>query len=69
MVDNGLGDSGTGIAQFIKTIPYNFYAWAAVLIVPLVITGVIPIFGPMKAAEKGPRRQAYWLLRVQKKST
>ncbi len=55
MVDNGLGDSGTGVAQFIKTIPYNFYAWAAVLIVPLVITGIIPIFGPLKDAEKRAR--------------
>jgi tetracycline resistance efflux pump len=52
MVENGLGESGAEVAQFIKTIPYNFYAWAAVLIVPLVILGIIPIIGPMKAAEK-----------------
>ncbi len=52
MVENGLGVDGQGVAEFIKTIPFNFYAWFAVLIVPLVITGVIPIFGPMKEAEK-----------------
>jgi len=52
MVDNGLGTSGQGVAEFIKTIPYNFYAWFAVIIVPLVILGIIPVFGPLKAAEK-----------------
>lgn len=52
MVENGLGTSDSGIAEFIKTIPFNFYAWFAVIIVPLVILGVIPVFGPMKAAEK-----------------
>lgn len=48
---------GQGMKYFIKTIPYNFYAWFAILIVPLVIWGVIPIIGPMKKAiervEKG----------------
>lgn len=52
MVDNGLGAQGQGIAEFIKTIPFNFYAWFAVIIVPLVILGIIPVFGPMKAAER-----------------
>jgi Na+/H+ antiporter NhaC len=28
-----------------------FYAWAAILVVPLVIIGVIPAFGPMRRAE------------------
>jgi len=49
---NGWAPKGDGIIYFIKTIPYNFYAWAALAIVPLVILGVIPIFGPMKKAEK-----------------
>ena len=35
---------------FIKTIPFNFYGWIAAIIVPLIIIGVIPIFGPMKNA-------------------
>ena len=38
--------------MFVKTIPYNLYAWIAALIVPLVIIGVIPKVGPMKAAYK-----------------
>ncbi|MGL4483914.1 MAG: hypothetical protein ACRCUS_03110, partial [Anaerovoracaceae bacterium] len=49
---NGWATPGDGLWYFIKTIPYNFYGWVAALIVPLVILGVIPIFGPMKKAEK-----------------
>ena len=49
---NGLAPEGQGVAYFIKTIPFNFYGWFGVLVVPLVIMGVIPIFGPMKKAFK-----------------
>lgn len=49
---NGLAANGEGIGWFIKSIPYNFYGWIAVIIVPLVIMGIIPTFGPMKKAEK-----------------
>ncbi|MBM9519107.1 hypothetical protein JWG39_04655 [Desulforhopalus vacuolatus] len=49
---SGAAPEGGGLKFFIQTIPYNFYAWAAVLIVPLVIVGIIPIFGPMKKAEQ-----------------
>ena len=49
---NGWAPAGKGIEYFIKTIPYNYYAWAAVIMVPLVILGVIPLFGPMKKAEQ-----------------
>ncbi|MDD4582991.1 MAG: Na+/H+ antiporter NhaC family protein [Eubacteriales bacterium] len=52
MVSNGLAPSGMGTAYFIKTIPFNFYAWYATIMVPLVIIGVIPTFGPMKKAFK-----------------
>ena len=48
----GLAADGEGLKYFISSIPYNFYAWAAALIVPLVIIGLIPIFGPMKGAYK-----------------
>ncbi|HAK44964.1 MAG TPA: sodium:proton antiporter [Spirochaeta sp.] len=48
----GLAADGDGLKYFIGSIPYNFYAWAAALIVPLVIIGIIPIFGPMKGAYK-----------------
>lgn len=44
--------AGEGLRYFIKTIPYNFYGWFALIIVPLVILGIIPLFGPMKVAEK-----------------
>lgn len=49
---NGWAPEGNGLIYFIKTIPYNFYGWIAALIVPLVILGVIPVFGPMKKAFK-----------------
>lgn len=49
---NGLAADGEGIGWFIRSIPYNFYGWIAALIVPLVIIGIIPIFGPMRKAEK-----------------
>ncbi|PIE61717.1 MAG: sodium:proton antiporter [Desulfobacterales bacterium] len=48
----GAAPKGEGIKYFIQTIPYNIYGWVASLIVPLVILGIIPIFGPMKNAEK-----------------
>lgn len=49
---NGWAPEGEGISYFIQTIPYNFYGWIAAIIVPLVIFGIIPIFGPMKKAEE-----------------
>ncbi len=48
----GAAPEGEGIKYFIQTIPYNIYGWIASLIVPLVILGIIPLFGPMKKAEK-----------------
>lgn len=48
----GLVDTyGGGIRVFISSIPFNFYGWFSLLIVPLTIFGVIPIFGKMKKAE------------------
>ena len=43
---------GQGLAFFVRTIPFNFYAWFAFFMVPLVISGVIPLFGPMRLAEE-----------------
>jgi Na+/H+ antiporter NhaC len=43
---------GEGMKMFIQTIPFNIYGWVAALVVPLVILGLIPVFGPMRAAEK-----------------
>jgi len=49
---NGWAPEGDGLLYFIKTIPFNFYGWIALIIVPLIILGVIPTFGPMKKAEQ-----------------
>lgn len=49
---NGWAPEGQGLFYFIKTIPFNFYGWAAALLVPLVIFKIVPVFGPMKKAEK-----------------
>ena len=48
---NGVADSGQGIALFVESIPYMFYPLLAVVIVPLVVMGVIPLFGAMRVAE------------------
>lgn len=44
--------TGQGLSFFVRTIPFNFYAWFAFFMVPLVISGVIPLFGPMRLAEE-----------------
>ncbi len=51
LVDNGVAAEGQGISVYIDAIPYMLYAWVAVLMVPLVILRVIPLFGTMKKAE------------------
>ncbi len=48
---NGVLVDGSATAAFIRTIPYVFYGWAALLVVPLVALKVIPTFGPMRKAE------------------
>lgn len=50
MEQHGMAPDGQGVAYFIRTIPFNFYGWFAAFIVPLVILGIIPVFGPMKKA-------------------
>jgi len=40
-----------GMAVFIKSIPYNFYGWLAVIACGLFAFQIIPNFGPMKKAE------------------
>ncbi|GAB1476433.1 Na+/H+ antiporter NhaC family protein [Bacillota bacterium] len=49
---NGWAPEGDGLLYFIRTIPFNFYGWIALAIVPLIILGIIPTFGPMKKAEQ-----------------
>lgn len=54
---SGAAAEGEGVKFFIQTIPYNFYGWVAAIIVPLVILGIIPLFGPMKKAEQRAREE------------
>jgi Na+/H+ antiporter NhaC len=52
LVANGLADEGQGLTVYISAIPYMFYAWAAVLLVPLVVAGIVPSLGPMGVADR-----------------
>ncbi len=52
IVANDLAADGAGLAAYIAAIPYMFYAWAAVLVVPLVILGWLPAIGSMARAER-----------------
>ena len=45
-------DAAEGTATYMKVIPFVIYGWVAVLVVPLFIARVIPVFGPMKKAIK-----------------
>nr|WP_299242032.1 Na+/H+ antiporter NhaC family protein [uncultured Halomonas sp.] len=49
---NGIAEDGQGIWTYIQAIPYMFYPWIAVILVPLFIFRWIPAFGPMKKAEQ-----------------
>jgi Na+/H+ antiporter NhaC len=51
LVTNGVAAEGEGLATYISAIPYMLYAWIAVLLVPVVIAGYIPMLGSMKKAE------------------
>ena len=55
LMANDLAAEGEGLAVYISAIPYMFYAWAAVAVVPLVIFGIIPSLGPMRAADERAR--------------
>lgn len=41
---------GSGMQIYYRALPFIFYAWAALIVVPLVIMGIIPMMGPMKKA-------------------
>ncbi len=55
IVANGIAPEGKGLDTYISAIPYMFYPWVAVLLVPVVISGVIPSIGAMKAADNRAR--------------
>jgi Na+/H+ antiporter NhaC len=44
------GATGNGLSFYYHMVPTIFYGWTCLLVVPLVVFGVIPIFGPMKKA-------------------
>lgn len=46
-----------GMAVFIKSIPYNFYGWLAVIACGLFAFQIIPNFGPMKKAEERAKNE------------
>lgn len=48
----GAAEDGQGLYAYISGIPYMLYPWIAVILVPLVASGKVPVFGPMKKAEK-----------------
>jgi Na+/H+ antiporter NhaC len=43
---------GEGMKMYVSGIPFMFYPFIALLLVPLVATGKFPLIGPMKAAEE-----------------
>ena len=47
----GVTVNGTGMGAYIQAIPFIFYGWFAIIIIPLVILGIVPLFGPMKKFE------------------
>ncbi|MFK7862953.1 MAG: Na+/H+ antiporter NhaC family protein [Pseudohongiellaceae bacterium] len=47
-----IDNAGDAMSAFIYSIPFNIYAWLAVVMVGLIAIGIIPDFGPMKAAEQ-----------------
>lgn len=49
---NGVAAQGEGLSLYLQAVPYMFYAWIALLLVPLVGSGLIPPLGPMRKAEQ-----------------
>jgi tetracycline resistance efflux pump len=43
---------GEGMKMYVSGIPFMFYPFIALVLVPLVATGKFPLIGPMKAAEE-----------------
>ncbi|WP_447553591.1 Na+/H+ antiporter NhaC family protein [Vreelandella sp. EE22] len=50
-------NAGQAMGVFLNAIPFNLYAWLSVAMVGLVIIGVIPLFGPMRQAEKRAQQE------------
>jgi len=50
MVANGIAEEGQQLPTYMATVPFNFYAIFALLVMILTVLGVIPKIGPMKGA-------------------
>ncbi|MDF3002801.1 MAG: transporter, NhaC family, partial [Bacillota bacterium] len=42
----------SGFTAYVNAIPFMLYAWIAVIVVPLFVLGIVPLYGPMKKAEE-----------------
>jgi Na+/H+ antiporter NhaC len=49
---SGAAAAGEGTSVYIQIIPYLFYAMIAVIVVPLFIFRIIPVFGPIRKADE-----------------
>lgn len=47
----GVEVGGSSYTAYVHTIPFIFYAWIAVIMVPLVALKIVPLWGPMKKAQ------------------
>jgi Na+/H+ antiporter NhaC len=47
----GIANAGQALQLFIRSIPFNFYSYLAVIMVILLAVGMIRDFGPMRLAE------------------
>ncbi len=50
--ETGTAAAGEGLALYVSGIPFMFYPFIALLLVPFVATGRFPLIGPMKRAEQ-----------------
>lgn len=66
--ENTGASTGEGLLIYMEAIPYMFYAWAAVVIVPLVILRKIPHLGAMAKAENENARK-YQMRPVEEQSS
>jgi Na+/H+ antiporter NhaC len=52
MEEAGMTGELSAVGAYFQAMPFVVYGWLAVLAVPLVILGIIPLFGPMKKANE-----------------
>lgn len=52
-----IADSSIGVEVVFKAFPFNFYCWITIIMVLLISAGIIPHFGPMRAAERRAQQE------------